>query len=97
MILPKIFADYEKRYPDGKKSAKFKKANVELFGPYCQREGVIESVTVFHDYEYAEPAKVYKKLLHRADRLNKSESDLKLGTITDFYSRGRPDFVKCVS
>ena len=95
LILKITNSDYEKRYPNGRKEVFFKRAKVELFGPYVKRNGLIESVTKYEDYEYQKPICIYEKYFHRMDKLEKTERNLTDGAKHDFYEKGRQDAVKC--
>ncbi|XP_051166732.1 dynein regulatory complex subunit 7 isoform X2 [Leptopilina boulardi] len=86
--------DFERRYPNGKKTTFFKKTKVEQFAPYFNENGLIERVTIYDDYEYTMPIYCYEKYSNRKDKLIKSEKDLDTNMINDFYKRGRPDACK---
>ncbi|XP_032455777.1 dynein regulatory complex subunit 7 [Nasonia vitripennis] len=88
------YADYEQRYPNGRKTIHYKKCRVELFAPYLRPDGLIESVTKYEDYEYKMPIYVYEKFQNRCDNLERAEKDLKKESATDYYGKGRPDACK---
>ncbi|XP_033216734.1 dynein regulatory complex subunit 7-like [Belonocnema kinseyi] len=86
--------DFERRYPNGKKTTFYKKAKVEQIAPYFNISGLIERVTLYDDYEYTIPIKVYEKFINRGDNLFKSTKEMNSKLVTDFYNRGRPDACK---
>jgi ribosomal protein S8 len=73
---------------------RFKKTQVDLFSPFLRADGLIESVTLFDDYEYKKKIYVYEKYQKRGDKLVRSEKDLSKESITDYYSVGRVDACK---
>ena len=86
--------DYERRYPDGRKTIFYKKTKVELFAPYLREDGLVEAVTKFEDYEYKTASYVYEKYANRADGLERTEKNLHKRLATDYYAKGRPDALK---
>ncbi|XP_020707821.2 dynein regulatory complex subunit 7 isoform X1 [Athalia rosae] len=85
---------YERRYPGGSKIVLYKKAKVELYAPYVQRDGLIKKITLYEDYEYMSPIAVYETFANRADYLVKTLRNLDQETVVDCYDRGRPDACK---
>ena len=67
---------------------------MEQIAPYYNTSGLIERVTLYDDYEYIIPKKIYEKYSFRVDNLFKSEKELDSNLVTDFYNRGRPDACK---
>ncbi|XP_057338770.1 dynein regulatory complex subunit 7 isoform X1 [Microplitis mediator] len=86
--------DYERRFPNGRKTMMFKKTKVELFAPYVQMDGLIEKITVYEDYECKTVTHVYEKYSNRGDKLVQSTYYDDTAIRVDLYNRGRPDAVK---
>ncbi|KAH0569039.1 hypothetical protein KQX54_021745 [Cotesia glomerata] len=86
--------DYERRFPNGRKTMMFKKTKVELFAPYVQMDGLIEKITVHEDYECEKATHVYEKYSNRGDKLFQSTFFVGEGIRVDLYKRGRSDAVK---
>lgn len=83
--------EFEKRYPGGSKTVLYKKAKLELYAPYAQRDGLVQKITLYEDYEYMIPINVYETYANRADHLEKIVRNLDTESVVDFYKRGRPD------
>ncbi|KAK0082261.1 hypothetical protein PV325_010761 [Microctonus aethiopoides] len=86
--------DYERRFPNGRKTMLFKKTRVELYAPYIQMDGLIEKITVYDDYKYESPRDIFEKYSNRGDNLIKSTKHLDSGLVVDLYNRGRTDALK---
>lgn len=93
-IISSVHSDFERRYPGGSKIILYKKTKLELYAPYVQRDGLIQKITLFEDYEHTSPTTVYETFANRADRLYRTVKNLDTEAIADFYHRGRPDACK---
>ncbi|KAK3909337.1 Dynein regulatory complex subunit 7 [Frankliniella fusca] len=87
-------AVYEKRYPGCNKTILYKKAKVEKFAPYLNKDGLVRRVTVYADYEHGEPLSLTEHYENRADCLERVQRNLENGSATDFFRRGRDDACK---
>ncbi|XP_046490335.1 dynein regulatory complex subunit 7 isoform X1 [Neodiprion pinetum] len=85
---------FERRYPGGSKTIFYKKAKVELYAPYVQRDGLIQKITLFEDYEYMIPTTIYETFANRTDYRVKTVKNLDTESVIDYYKRGRPDACK---
>ncbi|XP_023319201.1 dynein regulatory complex subunit 7 [Trichogramma pretiosum] len=102
MVMPASYVDrieipyknYEEQYPCGHKTILYKKAKVELFSPYSRTDGLIESVTLYEDYDYKTATTVYEKFSNREDHLIKTEKYLFKDIVVDHYEIGRSDNCK---
>ncbi|XP_044010419.1 dynein regulatory complex subunit 7-like [Aphidius gifuensis] len=86
--------DFERRYLNGKKIMFFKKTKVEVYAPYVQMDGLIESVTIYNYDEYKFALKIIEKYSNRGDGLVGSTKYLDSQLVVDEYERGRPDACK---
>lgn len=45
------FSDFEKRYPNSRKTCFYKKTRVEKYAPYSMKDGIVLKVAEFADYD----------------------------------------------
>lgn len=86
--------DYERRFPNGRKTTLFMKTQVQHYAPYVQMDGLVEKLTIYDDYKYKLPLRVYDNYRNRGDKLMQSIKYLDTGLVIDSYKRGRPDALK---
>ncbi|XP_076666325.1 dynein regulatory complex subunit 7-like isoform X2 [Andrena cerasifolii] len=86
--------DFEKRYLNGTKTLFYKKTKVEIYAPYVQTDGLVQSITVYDDYDYTTIIKVYETYANRSDCLVECRKHLSEDLIVDYYERGRQDRCK---
>ncbi|XP_078033983.1 dynein regulatory complex subunit 7 [Augochlora pura] len=86
--------EFEKRYPNGRKTMFYKKTKVELYTPYLQLDGLIQKITKYSDYSYLNCIETQEIYANRSDNLVESKKDLTNDSVIDFYQRGRPDQCK---
>ncbi|XP_033339152.2 dynein regulatory complex subunit 7 [Megalopta genalis] len=86
--------EFEKRYPNGRKTMFYKKTKVELFTPYLQLDGLIQRIAKYDDYSYLNCIEIQEIYANRSDNLVECKKDLTNYSVIDFYQRGRPDQCK---
>ncbi|XP_054011422.1 dynein regulatory complex subunit 7-like [Hylaeus anthracinus] len=86
--------EYEKRYPNGRKTIFYKKSKVELYAPYIQTDGLVQRITLFDDYHYVSSVEIQETYANRSDNLVESKRNLIDESVVDCYERGRPDQCK---
>ncbi|KAJ1523732.1 hypothetical protein ONE63_001565 [Megalurothrips usitatus] len=84
-------AVYERRYPGCSKTILYKKAKVEKFSPYLNKDGLTRRVTAYADYGHADPLAIAEHYENRADFLYEVRKDVPRGAATDHFRRGRDD------
>lgn len=89
-----IFLEYEQRYPGGQKVVNYKKAQHEKYAPYFHRDGLVEKVTTFLDYNYEKTDTEYEIFQNRGDYLYKVVRNHVTNTTTEWYRAGRDDGLK---
>ncbi len=51
MILFNTILDFQKRYPNSRKTYFYKKTRVEKYAPYSMKDGIVLKVSEFADYD----------------------------------------------
>ncbi|CAF3475818.1 unnamed protein product [Rotaria socialis] len=90
-ITPK---DFEKRYPNSRKTYFFKKTRVEKYAPYSMKDGIVLKVAEFADYDFKELIYVTQRYDHRHDKLELREHDVRTNMVYEHYLPGRTDHLK---
>jgi len=85
---------YEQRYPNGSKEILYKKAKVEKYAPYLQRDGLVKRITEYSDYDFNDPIRMVEFFRHRVDGWLECRRDLVENKAVDLYKRGRADALK---
>ncbi|EGR28306.1 hypothetical protein IMG5_178860 [Ichthyophthirius multifiliis] len=69
---PKIYIDKEafmKGSPLGEGTTFFNKVRVDTFAPYCQKDGLVQKITIFEDYKRLKIKEYRYFYQHRSDKL----------------------------
>ena len=102
-------SDFQKRYPNTRKTYFYKKTRVEKYAPYSMKDGIVLKVSEFADYDCKSlfcfsssilffPVKeliyVTQRYEHRHDKLEVREHDVRTNTVYEHYLPGRNDHLK---
>lgn len=92
--------DFEMRCPRGSKTILYKKAKVEKFAEYLEREGMkpdglVQKLYVYEDSEWSDCISVKEWYKHRKDLLyERSHDKAATGQVTELFYPGRPSAIK---
>ncbi|XP_069773299.1 dynein regulatory complex subunit 7 isoform X2 [Narcine bancroftii] len=81
--------DIETRCPNGEKIIQYKKANLEKYAPYLNKDGMVKRLIEYKDIECTSLVKVTEWYANRKDMLEKIERNMKTRTITEHFRNGR--------
>jgi len=86
--------DFETRCPQGKKTIFYKKAKLEKFCDYLNKDGLVTRISVASDNDLKKIIEVIEIFKHRADKLERKVHNLLTGWITEYFAPGRPQSLK---
>ncbi|XP_053575515.1 dynein regulatory complex subunit 7 [Bombina bombina] len=95
-VLPILVTqkEFETRCPEGKKVKQYRKAKMEKWGPYLQKNGQVSRLTEYQDIECTKEVQIQHWFQHRMDKLDKRQQKIQDGVTTESFSPGRGDALK---
>ncbi|XP_075692909.1 dynein regulatory complex subunit 7, partial [Rhinoderma darwinii] len=91
VVTPK---EFETRCPQGRKLLQYKKAKLEKWAPYLQKDGQESRLTLYQDTECSQELKVQDWFQNRKDKLDMKQQERRSGATTEHFSPGRMDALK---
>ncbi|CAF1459778.1 unnamed protein product [Adineta ricciae] len=86
--------NFQKRYPNARKTCYFKKTCVQKYAPYSMKDGIVLKVLEFDDYDFSDLIYIICRYEHRYDKLEMREYDVKTNRVYEKYRPGRNDHWK---
>ncbi|KAM4722226.1 dynein regulatory complex subunit 7 isoform 2-T2 [Rhinophrynus dorsalis] len=90
-ITPKEFAT---RCPHGKKELQYKKAKLEKWAPYLNKDGQVSRLTVYQDTKCFQEVEIQEWFQNRLDKLNMRQQKKLSQVTTEYFLPGRGDALK---
>lgn len=87
--------EYDERYPNGCKKIYYKRVLLELFAPYLHDDGVVKRLTLFKNLNHTDEIASWQWYRNREDLLETIENDFETNQITEQYTNGRTDSLRC--
>lgn len=97
MNLIKNSLEFDERFPNGSKIIHYKRAIYERFAPYRKRSGLIARLTTYETLDYTEELMRWEWYANRKDLLQVVVVDLVAKQLEEYFVKGRPDCLKCIS
>lgn len=89
-------AEFEQRYPEGRKVIYFKRSIYERFAPYSNLLGLIKRLTLFETLNYENPTTRWEWYVNRDDSLTMIVYDYAKKEIEEMFAKGRSDSLKAL-
>ncbi|XP_062442550.1 dynein regulatory complex subunit 7 [Rhea pennata] len=80
--------EFETRSPQGRKVILYKKAKLEKWAPYLNRNGLIQRLTIYADSHYTKVVEVREWFKNREDKLEMREVNKQTQLITEHFCPG---------
>ncbi|XP_075432639.1 dynein regulatory complex subunit 7 isoform X2 [Ascaphus truei] len=91
VITPK---EFETRCPKGTKVLQYKKAKLDKWAPYLQKNGLVSRLATYQDTECSQEVDIQDWFQNRLDKLNMRQQKKQVGVTTEYFSPGRSDALK---
>jgi len=86
--------DFQTRCPLGKKTKFYKRAKLEKYCEYLNKDGLITRIAIASDNELKHMVEVQEFYKNRADKLERKIHNLQTGWITEYFVPGRVQSLK---
>lgn len=86
--------DFYTRCPHGKKTVLYKKAKLEKYCEYLNKDGLVSRISITNDNELKNVIEVQELYKNRADKLERKVHNMISGWITEYYLPGRTQALK---
>ncbi|XP_063293480.1 dynein regulatory complex subunit 7 isoform X2 [Pelobates fuscus] len=91
VITPK---EFETRCPQGKKVLQYRKAKLEKWAPFMEKNGQVSRLTLYLDTNCSQEVEIKDWFEHRQDKLHLKHHNKQTGITSEYFSPGRADALK---
>ncbi|XP_002741356.1 dynein regulatory complex subunit 7-like [Saccoglossus kowalevskii] len=86
--------EFQTRCPSGKKTLLYKRAKLEKFAEYLNKNGLVTKLSVYEDKELQQLVRIKEWYSNRLDKLQLRVHNHRKGIVTEYYASGRSRHLK---